>query len=140
MTCFFHRLRYISLIVLLAVVAGCGGEQPASEPLRPQFSSIFRNVIKPNCAIPGCHVGTMPESQLNMENADFTYQQLVGKPSTFMPDWQLVQPGDAGRSYIIQKLTGGTIVGERMPSGKPPLPDTVIVIIREWIDSGALQN
>lgn len=100
MTCFLHRLRHISLIIMLAFIAGCGSDQPASEPLRPQFSSIFRNVIKPNCAIAGCHVGAMPESQLNMENADFTYQQLVGKSSKFMPDWQLVHPGDAGRTIL----------------------------------------
>jgi len=37
----------------------------------------------------------------------------------------------------VQKIEGHAAVGARMPLGLPPLPDATILVIRQWIDSGA---
>src|SRR5690606_1034416 len=41
-------------------------------------------------------------------------------------------------SYLIQKLEGTAAVGERMPAGLPPLPQSDINVVRQWITDGAL--
>ena len=48
-----------------------------------------------------------------------------------------VKPGDPDGSYLIRKLEGGRIVGERMPLGSAPLPPETLAVIREWIARGA---
>jgi hypothetical protein len=68
-----------------------------------------------------------------------SYANLVGVASveTGIPR---VAPGDANGSYIIQKLEGTARVGERMPAGLPPLPQSDINVIRQWIGDGALPS
>jgi len=53
-----------------------------------------------------------------------------------------VIPGNAGGSYLIQKLEGAAdIVGLRMPRNGPPfLTDAQVGLIRQWITDGARNN
>jgi hypothetical protein len=53
-----------------------------------------------------------------------------------------VIPGDPENSYLIHKLEGrSSISGLRMPQNGPPyLTSGQILIIRRWIELGALQN
>ena len=66
-----------------------------------------------------------------------SYGALVGVPSSEQPGVLRVKPGDAANSYLVQKIEGHAAVGARMPLGLPPLPDATILVIRQWIDSGA---
>ena len=68
-----------------------------------------------------------------------SYNQLVGRASSFKPGAVLVVPDDPDGSYLIQKLEGrGDIIGQRMPrTGGPFLTDGQIRIIRRWIELGA---
>jgi hypothetical protein len=54
-----------------------------------------------------------------------------------MAELVLVAPGDPEKSYLLRKLEGRKIVGERMPLGKPPLPAEMIAVIRKWVETGA---
>lgn len=125
------------VICLLLILISCRREAPI--PLTPQFHSIQANLLNRHCAIPGCHVGSAPESQLNLEPGH-AYRNLVNVASSGIGEILRVKPGSAAESYLINKLTGSGIVGERMPMGKPPLPDSLVQIVRQWINDGAANN
>lgn len=48
-----------------------------------------------------------------------------------------IVPGKGSDSLLVRKLLGMRIEGQRMPLGKPPLSESVIAMIRRWIDEGA---
>ena len=68
-----------------------------------------------------------------------SYNQMVGRASSFKPGAVLVVPNDPDGSYLIHKLEGqGGIIGERMPRTTGPfLTEGQISIIRRWIELGA---
>jgi len=52
----------------------------------------------------------------------------------------VVIPGDGAGSILVRKISPSPPFGSRMPQGGPFMPDASIVIIRTWIDQGALNN
>jgi hypothetical protein len=73
-----------------------------------------------------------------MLDAAHSYNLLVGVPSTEVPTFDRVKPGDPSASYIILKLTNAPgIVGAQMPFGETPLPTATIDAISQWITNGA---
>jgi hypothetical protein len=56
------------------------------------------------------------------------------------PSFPYVYPNKSDSSYIINKIRGTNIQGERMPINRPQLSDAVIDSITAWIDRGALNN
>jgi hypothetical protein len=58
-------------------------------------------------------------------------------PSVEVRGMMLVAPGDPEKSYLVRKLEGNRVVGERMPMGRPPLPPEAVAAIRQWIADGA---
>lgn len=134
-----HRIfRLAGLAIALCLVLRCGGRK-AEKPLEPSFGSIQTHVFDKQCALADCHAGLMPESQLILEEK-YAYGQLVNRPSVGIPELLLINPHHSGQSYLVLKLEGGQIVGEQMPLGEAPLPDSVIAVIRQWIDNGAPEN
>ena len=123
------------VLAVIGLVSGCA-EQPASSELRPTLKSIQVNVFGVHCAVADCHTGAAPESQMNLKSGQ-AYENLVNVRSVGLRGMYRVRPGMSDSSYLVRKLTGEGIVGERMPLGRAPLPDSVIVLIRRWIDSGA---
>jgi hypothetical protein len=65
------------------------------------------------------------------------YESLVNVRSVGLSDLYRVRPGRADSSYLIRKLTGKGIVGDQMPLAEAPLPDSIVKVIRLWIDNGA---
>ena len=125
----------VYMLAGIGLVSGCV-EQSASSQLRPTLESIQANVFGVHCAVADCHTVAAPESQMNLESGR-AYENLVNARSVGLRGMYRVRPGRSDSSYLIRKLTGEGIVGERMPLGRAPLPDSVIVLIRRWIDSGA---
>ena len=136
-----------STLCVLAQLAGCAGNgdgldangRPISSDggavaLTPDFESIQANVFTPICT--QCHVGANAPQGLRLDAAN-SYGSLVGVTSSEQPGQLRVKPGDPGASYLVQKIEGKAAVGGRMPLGQPPLPDSTIAVIREWIASGA---
>jgi hypothetical protein len=64
------------------------------------------------------------------------YGNLVNVRSVGLRDMYRVRPGRSDSSYLVRKLTGEGIVGDRMPLSSAPLPDSIVATIRAWIDSG----
>ena len=67
------------------------------------------------------------------------YAEMVGVLSTQCTNLQLVAPGDAASSYLINKLTGQGMCGDgvQMPKRSPAWPATDIALIEAWINAGA---
>jgi hypothetical protein len=122
-------------------LAACGsgdgfvGSGGVVGPLAPDFDSIQANVFDQVCE--HCHSGANAPVGLRLDAAN-SYASLVGVSSVERPGVLRVAPGDANNSYIIHKLEGTAGIGERMPAGLPPLPQSDIDIIRQWIGDGAL--
>jgi hypothetical protein len=139
----------LSCVAAPILLAGCAGsgegldenvrpiEPGGGGELTPDFASIQTHVFTPICT--QCHVGANAPQGLRLDAAS-SYDALVGVASSEVPSLLRVEPGNPGRSYLVQKLEGRAAVGDRMPAGQPPLPDETVLVIRQWIADGALRG
>ncbi len=107
--------------------------------LGPTLSSIQQNIFTPRCT--QCHFGLNPAASLNLEPGQ-SWANLVGIMRPFDPEIRVVA-GDAGNSFLIDKLEGNNLGGsrgDRMPLSGPYLDQDTINVIRAWIDQGAQDN
>lgn len=98
------------------------------------LASIQANIFNPFCTT--CHSGANAPQGLRLDAAN-SFANLVGIPSNEVSLFR-VKPGDPKQSYLIQKLEGSASVGEQMPFGGPPIPQSTIDFVRQWITDGAL--
>lgn len=101
---------------------------PATGKETVSFARDIAPVLVASCS--GCHVNPprRAEGGLNMT----TIRQLLRGGDSGPP----LVPGKPGESLLVAKLKG-TASGQRMPRGRPPLPNTVIAKIETWIAEGA---
>jgi mono/diheme cytochrome c family protein len=90
------------------------------------FASDIAPVLLQNCA--GCHDADDPESNFSMATLERLLRGGRGGAA--------VKSGGGADSLLVKKIRGTGIEGQRMPLGKPPLPDDVIALIQKWIDQG----
>ena len=86
------------------------------------LSEVQSQVFDASCT--GCHSGSSPSRGLNLSEGA-AYGNTVNVPSTEVPSLNLVEPGDADNSYLMQKLEGTAQSGVRMPYGGPYLSSTL---------------
>lgn len=145
-----NRVLRLSQLLLLAVYVGTGGctagdgegldvsGRPLSEggnvPLAATLSSIQVNVFDAFCIV--CHSGANAPQGLRLDAAS-SFTSLVSVKSRQQGSLLLVAPGDPDRSYLIRKLEGSAAEGAQMPLGGPPLPQSTIDFVRQWIAEGA---
>ena len=98
------------------------------------LSEVQSQVFDASCT--GCHSGSSPSQGLNLSEGA-AYGNTVNVPSTEVPSLNLVEPGDADNSYLMQKLEGTAQSGQQMPYGGPYLSSTLRQLVRDWIDAGA---
>lgn len=139
-----------AILLLCGAVVGCtagSGEgldisgRPLSEggdvPLAPTLASIQANVFNPSCIV--CHAGASAPQGLRLDAAN-SFTNLVGVASREDSSFLRVMPGNPDLSYLIHKLEGSASVGEQMPFGGPPVPQSTINFVRQWITDGALPD
>ncbi|MEO5741506.1 MAG: hypothetical protein ABIS29_13020 [Vicinamibacterales bacterium] len=115
--------------------------------LTTTFSSIQQTIFNVTdssgrLSCTGCHTdqGRNPSGGLVLLEGR-SYQQLVGRASTGKPGATLVIAGDPDNSYLVKKLEGTDINGQRMPRGNGPfLTEGQMRVIRRWITEGAANN
>lgn len=112
------------------------GPPPA---IGPVFSEIQSAVFTPTCATAGCHAGAAAPQGLRLDETS-SYGLLVNVPSSEVPSILRVAPGDPDGSFLVQKLEGTAAAGARMPLGRPPLAQSTVDVIRQWIIEGALDD
>jgi len=129
-----------------ALIASCSGGDGSGLPPRlpagalgPNFSEIQANVFTPNCATTGCHFGAGAPQGLRLDDAN-SFGLLVGVASSEDSTILRVAAGDPNNSYLIQKLEGSASIGSQMPLNAPPLEQSTITVIRQWITDGAIDD
>lgn len=66
------------------------------------------------------------------------YDALVGVPSGQCGDRMLVEPGEPGASYLLDKVRGVDLcAGTKMPKVGPGLTAAQVTAISQWICAGA---
>ena len=115
-------------------VAGRPLEEGGDLPLAPTLDSIQANVFDAFCIV--CHSGAGAPQGLRLDAAS-SYANLVGVPSQEAGSLLRVEPGNPDASYLIRKLEGTATEGGQMPLGAPPLPQSTIDFVRQWITEGA---
>jgi hypothetical protein len=92
------------------------------------------------CDNAGCHGFPVPAAGLDLRPGQL-HASTVGVPSSQCVDRLLVSPGQAGASYLLDKLQGSNLCsGTKMPKAGPGLTPQQIEIVSEWICRGALDN
>lgn len=130
---------------LVCALTGCAGNgegldengrpiDEAGPPINSDFAQIQSTIFTPVCT--NCHAGASAPLGLRLDEGN-SYALLFGVPSVEVPALQRVQPGNPDTSYLVQKIEGTAAVGERMPLGGPPLPQSSIDLVRQWISQGA---
>lgn len=124
---------------------------PAGCDARAFFTSTFDRIqgqiFDRSCAVGGCHDSQSTQADLLLERGA-SYDNLVGKTPTnadaAAAGWRRVTTldathGDPATSYLFHKLTGDLPpgYGERMPLHGAKLDDTLVEVIRRWIEAGA---
>ena len=86
----------------------------------------------------GCHGGVVPAEGLDLR-VGAGYDDLVGVPSGQCGDRMLVEPGEPGASYLLDKVRGVDLcAGTKMPKVGPGLSAAQITAISQWICNGAV--
>jgi hypothetical protein len=125
-------MRWISGLLILMFVAGCGEPEPAPPPT---LKEIEAEVFAKSCAFSTCHKGASPAGGVALDGP--TYDILVNKESVVVPGNILVVPGDPAGSYLYQKLTQTKPTnGTQMPP-TAPLGAARTEMIEAWIEAGA---
>jgi hypothetical protein len=136
----------LPLALSVAVWAtGCGVE-PAIPDSPDDGTVSFAGRIQPiftaNCAV--CHrpggIAHLRGIELQLLEGE-SHNRLVNQPSVQEPALTIVVPGDSASSLLFLKISSDSPpVGDRMPLGGPPLSQSRIDLIRDWIDQGARNN
>jgi len=116
---------------------GGGSLAPPVLGLAPTLDSIQANVFSVNCAVSGCHFGVAAQQGMRLEPG-LSAANLINVASPRDANLIRVIPGNPNDSFIIQKLEGKQLLGDRMPQGGPYLPQSTIDVVRQWIQDGAL--
>jgi hypothetical protein len=104
------------------------------------FAAVVEPLLADNCTAMGCHGFPIPQLGLDLR-AGNSYAALVGVVADQCDGRLLVTPGDAGNSYLVNKLRGVDLCsGTQMPKAGVSLPAADIDAIEAWICHGALEN
>lgn len=105
---------------------------PTSDP-DPTFSNVSQ-ILMTGCGGSNCHIGRRTSGVRldSYENVTGSRGDQYGK--------NIVQPGNAPDSPIINKIEPGPQYGSRMPFGRQPLPREQIELIRAWIEMGGAND
>jgi hypothetical protein len=112
-------------------------------PTVVRLSLHVQPIFTANCAVAGCHAGVKPAEGMDLRSGH-TYGSIVDVASQECPLFKRVRPGAPTQSYLVFKLNGPPqpcFSGNQMPSGgAPPLSAADQLLIRTWIEQGALDN
>ncbi len=111
------------------------GESNSSDSGDDNLQENVARILKKNCSVAGCHRGNYPPMNLNLGKDKFI-KSLVNIHSQEVPSLKLVDTDNPEKSYLLMKIKGDeSITGQRMPPGSPPLKDSEIKIIEDWVSS-----
>jgi hypothetical protein len=120
------RLRRNAGRILLLFGVMSGGEA-VSLAAKADFARDVQPILHARCA--GCHGNEKPQAGLSV----YTRAALLKGGA----HGSAIVPGSSRTSLLLARVSGGA---PRMPLGQPPLSDSEIDVLRNWIDAGAEWN
>ncbi len=95
------------------------------------FSKQVSPLLQQTCVAAGCHGGSQPAANLNLEY-NVCWHSLID----YLPPIVLVKNGN--NSPLVMYLDGR--LAPQMPRGSQPLTKNQINGVKKWIDEGAKNN
>ena len=134
----------LALPGVCALFAGCGEEKSFfTDPVEPPselatFTRVQREVFTPKCALSGCHLGPASAAQEGLVLTEgVSYDNIVMVRANQNPSLFRVAPLDPANSYLVRKITPGSIiVGDKMPQ-TGELTDAERRLVTDWVARGA---
>jgi WD40 repeat protein len=120
------------MLILGLGVQGLSAAEPAKE--RPEKISYYRNIrpiFELNCQ--GCHQPAQAKGGFIMTG----YAALLKKGDSDKPG---IVPGKPEQSLIFEQITPQGNKPPEMPKGKNPLAARDVLLIKQWIAEGALDD
>lgn len=138
------HLVYATLIFSIIYISACS-ESSTTEPENNDdmnepstLSSIQVQVFDKSCAFTGCHAGSNPAAGMDLISGK-AYSNLVNVTANLNSNFNRVEPGSSGNSFIIKMMrNSGESTRQMPPSGK--LDESLIQYVEKWIDEGAKNN
>jgi hypothetical protein len=96
------------------------------------FSRQVEPLFQQTCAAGGCHGGSQPAANLNLEID--AWHSLID----YLPPIVLVKNGN--NSPLVMYIDGSNRRSPRMPLNSQPLTTNQINGVKKWIDEGAKNN
>ena len=105
----------------------------------PAFAANIQEIFdRRGCSASSCHGAALSANMDLRSGAAFA--SIVNVAAFSDGAFQRVTPNDAQNSYLVMKLEGRQTVGDRMPLDGAVLDNIDITNIRNWINTGALNN
>ena len=114
--------RVLLATALLAVIAF---RTPAAEPV--DYLRQIKPVLAAHCY--KCHGASQQKAGLRLDTAALALTGGRTGPA--------LKPGDSSASLLVQAISGTHAELPRMPFKNPPLADSQIALVKNWIDQGA---
>jgi hypothetical protein len=102
-------------------------------------ADVVTGLFAPRCATAPCHSSIGQNGGLDLQGADLA-TRLLGKPSSQMPSFLIIDPSSAENSLLYTKLGPAPPFGNRMPLGVSPLSETQQACVLAWIKSVIAAN
>lgn len=123
------KKQFVILVVAIFLISTYavlrGGLIRAVPMTEVSYAKDVQPILESRCS--QCHIGESVNKDLHMD----TYESLLAGSQ----NGPVIIPGNAAGSLLVQKLESG-----KMPKRGPKLTPEQIQIIKDWIDSGALNN
>jgi hypothetical protein len=116
----------------------------APTPTAVSFAQDIKPIFDNKCALSGCHAGSSPAMDMNLEVPFDTTLGAVGVASQEVPSMLRINPENPDQSYLVNKIEGTQEqvggFGSQMPLVGCCLSDAEIQNIKKWIEEGAKNN
>ncbi len=134
--------KFILAVFLGRILMACGGSDAPAGDLEPTLANIQEYIMAPACATSGCHDAVDQAGELDLSEAQITYDAMVNvaskNPVAKASGWIMIIPGDPTRSFLMRKMVSpGLGEGEAMPSAAQELHPYYVALIETWIANGA---
>ena len=137
-------MRTIAIVVTTLFLTACGGsptapsigDDPSANTQTVTLTTVQQQIFNTSCV--NCHGATSPSAGLDLSTGQ-SHANLVNVTSP-RSGAVFVVPANPSSSYLLDKVRGGNIVGDRMPPTGSGLSDNLITLLTNWIQQGALNN
>ncbi|TAE56185.1 MAG: hypothetical protein EAZ89_04940 [Bacteroidetes bacterium] len=121
---------------------------PAEEVPDSSYGLLYQKILKPGCALSGCHAtegdNSYVQHGLAFTGAAATYSRLINgsvkDAQALTAGLKQVVPGDTLNSFLFQKINFDKAThayGLSMPIGADPLTPFQVLFVQQWILAGA---